>query len=93
VIRALRYSKAFLRSARKIAKKHPFAAEAIATALERLSADAFDPRLNTHKLRGDLREEWGCTAAYDLRIVFRFVGQPGSEAILLLSVGPHDDVY
>ena len=91
--RRLRYSAAFIRAARKIAKRHPSAAEAIATALVRLSDDAFDSRLKTHKLKGDLQEKWGCNAAYDLRIIFRFVEYAGSEAIVLISVGPHDEVY
>jgi len=35
----------------------------------------------------------GRAADYDLRIVFEFVQQGGAEAILLLSIGTHDEVY
>jgi mRNA-degrading endonuclease YafQ of YafQ-DinJ toxin-antitoxin module len=74
-------------------KKRPEAAAAIRETLVQLEADAFDPRLRTHKLRGELAECWSCTAGYDLRIVFQFVQHNGAEAILLLSVGTHDEVY
>ena len=61
--------------------------------LARLAADAFDPRLHTHKLRGGMADRWSCTVAYDLRIVFEFVQHNGAEAILLETVGTHDEVY
>ena len=58
-----------------------------------LSDDAFDPRLKTHKLSGDLQGLWACSVGYDLRILFEFVEHEGAEAILLVSVGTHDEVY
>ena len=36
---------------------------------------------------------WACSAGYDLRIVFKFVECQGTEAILLLTVGTHEEVY
>ena len=35
----------------------------IRDALELLSADAFDPRLKTHKLTGELNDVWACSAS------------------------------
>jgi mRNA interferase YafQ len=35
----------------------------------------------------------GCSIGYDLRIVFEFVQHEGAEAVLLLTVGTHDEVY
>ena len=61
--------------------------------LEQLAADASHPSLRTHKLRGSLAGCWACSGGYDLRIVFEFVTHEGSEAILLLSLGTHDQVY
>jgi mRNA-degrading endonuclease YafQ of YafQ-DinJ toxin-antitoxin module len=61
--------------------------------LELLAADCFHPRLKTHKLRGELEGSWACSAGYDLRIVFKFIGYEGAEAILLLTVGTHEEVY
>ncbi len=61
--------------------------------LERLSEDVFHPLLRSHKLKGVLRGKWAATVRYDLRIVFRFVEHKGEEAILLLTLGSHDEVY
>ena len=91
--RALVRSAAFIRAAKKFVKKQPAAAGAIRQTLVQLEADAFHPSLRTHKLKGDLSGCWACSAGYDLRIVFEFVQRDGSEAILLLSVGTHDEVY
>jgi mRNA-degrading endonuclease YafQ of YafQ-DinJ toxin-antitoxin module len=61
--------------------------------LELLASDCFHPRLKTHKLKGDLAGAWACSAGYDLRIVFKFVEYEGSEGILLLTLGTHEEVY
>ena len=58
-----------------------------------LSEDAFHPQLKTHKLKGKFAGSWACSAGYDLRVVFEFVKHKGAEAILLESVGTHDEVY
>jgi mRNA-degrading endonuclease YafQ of YafQ-DinJ toxin-antitoxin module len=60
---------------------------------ESCATRCFDPRLKTHKLKGELKGSWGCTAGYDLRIVFKFVEYEGAEAILLLTIGTHEEVY
>jgi addiction module RelE/StbE family toxin len=74
-------------------KKDSRTAAELQEALEGLASDASHPRLRTHKLKGDLEGCWACTAGYDLRIVFRFVQHEGAEAILLESVGTHEEVY
>jgi hypothetical protein len=51
------------------------------------------PSLLTHKLRGPLAGCWACSAGYDLRVVFEYVQHQGAEAILLLALGTHDEVY
>ena len=86
-------STAFVRAARRHLKKHPQAAEILEATLLLLSGDAFDPRLKTHKLKGDLDGVWACSAGYDLRILFELVQHEGAEAILLLTMGTHDEVY
>ena len=91
--RALLRSSAFARSARRLLKAQPQAADALRSALERLAEDAADPSLKTHKLKGGLAGSWACSAGYDLRIVFQFVQHGDAEAILLQAVGTHDEVY
>jgi len=93
VKRALLRTGAFIRAAKHLVKRTPEVAEPLARALERLADDAADPRLKTHKLKGDLDGCWACSVGYDVRVVFRLVDHQGSEAILLESVGTHDEVY
>ena len=91
--RELIRSTAFIRAARRHLKKHPQTADDLKATLLLLSEDAFDPRLKTHKLKGDLDGVWACSAAYDLRILFEIVEHGQAEAILLLTMGTHDEVY
>lgn len=92
-MRALLKTPAFIRAARRLAKRQPHLLSAIRETLSQLERDAFDPGLRTHKLKGDLTGTWACSAGYDLRIVFEVVSIAGKEAILLLSIGSHDEVY
>lgn len=91
--RTLLRSAAFVRAARRLVKKHPHAAGDLRTALEQMAEDAFQPALKTHKLKGDLDGSWASSAGYDLRVIFTFVRHDREEAILLQSVGTHDEVY
>jgi len=91
--RTLLPSPGFQRAARKLVKRDPSLAPDILSALELLQEDAFDPKLRTHKLKGQLEGSWSCSAGYDLRIIFSFVQHEDAEAILLATVGTHDEVY
>jgi len=57
--------------------------------------DPFDPSLRTHKLRGELKGVLACTLKYDTRIVFELMPDPdyGDDAILLIDIGSHEEVY
>jgi mRNA interferase YafQ len=93
VRRELIRTTAFVRVMRRFLKRRRHAAADVQATLEMLAADAFDPRLKTHKLTGDLQDVWACSAGYDLRILFEFVEHEGAQAILLLTIGTHDEVY
>ena len=86
-------SNAFVRSARKIVKKQPELAHNIQETLSALSDDPFQSKLRSHKLKGNLKESYACSAGYDLRIVFKLVQYEQQQAILLESIGSHDEVY
>jgi addiction module RelE/StbE family toxin len=86
-------SPAFGRDLRRWLKAHPDTAASVQATLEQLSVDAAHPSLRTHKLRGSLAGCWACSAGYDLRIVFEYTQHEGQEAILLLALGTHDEVY
>jgi len=75
-------STAFVREARKIVKKNPQTAPNIQSTVELLSTEPFNPRLKTHKLKGNLQDSWACSAGYDLRIIFKFVEYDKMQAIL-----------
>jgi mRNA interferase YafQ len=83
----------FVRTMRRYLKRHRDAELGVREALQMLSADAFDPRLKTHKLTGELKDVWACSAGFDLRILFEFVQIDDAETILLLTAGTHDEVY
>ena len=91
--RTLLRSPAFGRELRNWLKSHPDAATTIEATLQQLSDDAAHPSLRTHKLRGPLAGCWACSVGYDLRVVFEYTQHEGAEAILLLALGTHDQVY
>jgi addiction module RelE/StbE family toxin len=93
VKRTLLRSPAFGRDLKRLLKSHPDTAEALEATLEQLSGDPAHASLRTHKLRGSLAGCWACSAGYDLRIVFEYTQHESQEAILLLALGTHDEVY
>lgn len=91
--RILLQSTAFVRAAKRLVKKYPDAGPLMQAALAALAEGAFQPGLRTHKLKGELAGSWACSVGYDLRIIFVFVQHEDTEAILLQTVGTHDEVY
>ena len=91
--RLLLRSPAFGRDLRRWLKSHPDTAASIEAMLEQLSADAAHPSLRTHKLRGPLAGCWSCSVGYDLRVVFEYAQFEEAEALLLLALGTHDQVF
>jgi mRNA-degrading endonuclease YafQ of YafQ-DinJ toxin-antitoxin module len=74
-------------------RKNPNLAKDVHDTLKQLEKDAYHPSLRTHRLTGVLCGAWACRAGYDLRIIFSFVNHDGKKAILLESIGTHDEVY
>jgi mRNA interferase YafQ len=74
-------------------RKKPGLAPDVQEALRLLEIDAFHPYLRTHKLTGNLQGSLACSAGYDLRIIFSIVKHQGKEAILLETIGTHEEVY
>jgi addiction module RelE/StbE family toxin len=86
-------STAFVRDARRLVRRRPDLADPLARTLQLLQADPLAPALRTHKLKGKHKDSWACSAGYDLRIVFSFRKHEGKPAILLETLGTHDEVY
>ncbi len=91
--RLLLRSATFIKAARRLVRKRPWIAAVLHETLQLLSEDTFHPLLTTHKLKGKLAGTYACSAGFDLRIVFEFVHYQGEDAILLLTVGTHEEVY
>ncbi len=83
----------FVKAARRLVRKKPGNAADLRETLQILSENAFHPLLRTHKLKGKLAGTYACSAGFDLRIIFELVTHQGEEAILLLTVGTHEEVY
>jgi addiction module RelE/StbE family toxin len=93
VNRALVWSKAFARAAKRLAKSQPVTVDTLQQTLEMLAENAFQPRLRTHKLKGKLKGLWSCYAGPDLRVLFTIEQRGQVEVVLLHTVGSHDAVY
>ncbi|HWO43129.1 MAG TPA: type II toxin-antitoxin system mRNA interferase toxin, RelE/StbE family [Candidatus Eisenbacteria bacterium] len=49
--------------------------------------DAFDPRLRTHKLKGELSSYWAYSVNREYRVLFRFLSP---SEVLYYDVGTHE---
>lgn len=58
--------------------------------VEEFKNDPFDPKLRTHKLSGKLKDLWGFSIEYDLRVVFYFVD---TQRAVFVDIGTHTEVY
>lgn len=86
-------SSAFIRAAKKVVKRNPQILKDLRKTLMTLSQEPFHPQLKTHKLNGDLQDCSACSIDHSLRIIFRFTEYRDNQAILLESIGSHDEVY
>lgn len=87
--RTIEYAPAYLKKARKIARRYPQLKALYTETLNRLQNDPFDPGLHTHALTGKLKDNNACSLTHDLRIVFKLHG----DIVHLLDIGSHDEVY
>jgi mRNA-degrading endonuclease YafQ of YafQ-DinJ toxin-antitoxin module len=58
--------------------------------LEMFIKDPFAPGLKTHKLTGALSGLWAFSVGYDCRVVVDIISP---KEVILVDIGPHDDVY
>jgi len=79
----------FLRQANKVLKRNSRLKNKFKLTIEKLINDPFEPSLKTHKLKGDLKEFWSCSVTHETRLRFKIT----EDAIELMDIGPHDEVY
>ncbi|MGA9381975.1 MAG: type II toxin-antitoxin system mRNA interferase toxin, RelE/StbE family [Phormidium sp.] len=83
-----------IRNFKSLVRRNPQLRLLIEETLRTLASDPFYPTLRTHKLQGDLSNVWSCSIDYSYRILFKFVtDSDGEDAILLIKMGDHDEVY
>jgi addiction module RelE/StbE family toxin len=94
-MRTLLFDQSFRRAAKRTCKNQPQLRSKMEAVLSLLEIDPFSPALRTHKLKGDLEDLGSYTVEYDCRIVFRFhkLENEPEDAIVLINIGSHDEVY
>ena len=83
----------FERAYARHTKRNAVRRQRVDQALARLAVNPLDPRLRTHPLSGDLEGYQACSCGYDSRIVFLWHREGARDAILLINIGTHDEVY
>lgn len=69
-------------------EKLPYSVQKIAKKKDKLfRQNPFDPRLHTHKLKGELSGAWSYYVNRDYRILFRFIKQ---DEVLYYDIGTHE---
>ncbi len=87
-IKKIEYGTKFLHSLHKL----PIDIQQKAEMREEIfKVNAFDPRLNTHKLHGKDADKWAYSVDYEYRIKFVFLDD--NDGVLYLDIGTHDEVY
>jgi addiction module RelE/StbE family toxin len=94
-MRVLIYDESFRRDLKRRCKNRPQLQAKVLNTLSLLEIDPFSPTLKTHKLQGELKDLWSCSVEYDFRIVFYFqkLENEKEDAIVLVDIGTHDEVY
>ena len=84
-----------VRAFKRLIRKNPQLRPVVEKTLKQLEKDCFHSSLKTHKLTGDLANIWSCSIDYQYRILFEFIKDSKTQenAILLLNIGSHDEVY
>jgi len=85
----------FKRAFRKFVRRNARLRKRIEDTLIQMQKDVFAPSLGTHKLSGTLEGLRACSCGYNCRIVFSIERNPvgGTQVIVLLDMGTHDEVY
>ncbi len=84
----------FKRAFRKFVKRNSQLEPKLIQILQLMKEDIFATQLNTHSLQGKLAGLKACSCGYDCRILFTIeTSEEQTEAILLLDIGTHNEVY
>lgn len=87
-IKRIEYGPKFLRSFGKLSR---IVQEKAETKERIFKVNAFDSRLDTHKLHGKDNGRWAYSVDYEYRIKFIFLDD--NDGVLYLDIGTHDEIY
>lgn len=82
------YRKRFLKQFKKLEHRHQLAVHDV---IDRFRHNPFDPDLDNHPLKGNLKGKRAITAGFDLRVIFEEQGN--YTVVVMLAVGTHEKVY
>ena len=84
----------FKRAFRKFVKRNSQLEPRLIQILQLMKEDVFATQLSTHSLQGKLAGLKACSCGYDCRILFTIeISEEQTEAIVLLDIGTHNEVY
>ena len=87
-IRYIYYDSGFENRLKKYIKfSNPKDRKKVQDAIRAFQLNIFNPKLDTHKLGGKLRDRWSFSINYSDRIAFRFIDH---ESVLFMDIGDHD---
>jgi len=86
------WTRQFSRICRRWRREHPELAPVLRERLELFEREPWHSSLRTHSLSGQLKGLWAIRITYDHRLVFQFVDDAKTGA-LLVDIGTHDEVY
>ena len=85
------FSEKYEKKAKKFFKKHPNLKDKYIKTLKLLSLNPFHPSLRLHKLQGKQKEFYSVSIDMEYRIIIDFIII--DKRIILIDIGPHDEVY
>jgi addiction module RelE/StbE family toxin len=88
-MRQLVLSSRFKKNLKDFLHKHPDLETTLPEKLNLLQQNPHTASLKTHKLTGKLKSYWALSITYKYRLVFSIE----KDAIYLLAIGTHDEVY
>ena len=93
-MRTLVLTPKFKRAFKKFVKRNSQLETKIIQTLQLMQEDVFAAQLGNHSLQGKLSGLRACSCGYDCRILFTVeTADNNTEAIILLGIGTHDEVY
>ena len=84
------WDRKFIKILKKWKRKHPEIIEIMEYKLGLFVENPFHSKLKTHNLSGNLKEYWAFSISHEQRLIFKFIS---ADAVLLINIGTHDEVY